>query len=73
MGCGYRSAEELFPLPSHENFSFQFRGEFFNIFNHPLFADPNVTFANAAFGSIRATANTSADSRIIQLALTMTF
>jgi hypothetical protein len=28
------------PIPSHESLSFQFRGEFFNIFNHPQWADP---------------------------------
>jgi hypothetical protein len=61
------------PVPSHENISFQFRGEFFNIFNHPQLADPNTTVSNGAFGSIRGTLGTSADSRIIQLALKMMF
>jgi hypothetical protein len=61
------------PIPSHESLSFQFRGEFFNIFNHPQWADPNVTVSNGAFGSIRGTLGTSADSRIIQLALKMMF
>ncbi|HKO10879.1 MAG TPA: hypothetical protein VJV22_02850, partial [Acidobacteriaceae bacterium] len=55
-------------VPSHENLSIQLRAEFFNLFNHPQWADPNVTVSNGAFGSIRGTANTSADSRIIQLA-----
>ncbi|MDE3186656.1 MAG: TonB-dependent receptor [Acidobacteriota bacterium] len=61
------------PVPAHENISFQFRGEFFNLFNHAQLSDPNVTFANAAFGGIRNTVGTSADSRIIQLALKMLF
>jgi hypothetical protein len=68
------------PVPSHESLNFQFRGEFFNIFNHPQFSDPNVTFANAAFGTIRQTigtqtgnVGTTADYRIIQLALKMNF
>jgi hypothetical protein len=65
--------KNFFPVPSHENFSFQFRGEFFNLFNHPQLADPNVTLTNAAFGGIRATALTNADSRIIQLALKVLF
>jgi hypothetical protein len=65
--------KNFIPIPSHENLSFQFRGEFFNLFNHPQFADPNVTLSNGAFGSIRATAGTNADSRIIQLALKMMF
>jgi Carboxypeptidase regulatory-like domain len=68
------------PIASHEALNFQFRGEFFNIFNHPQFSDPNVTFANAAFGTIRQTigtqtgnVGTTADYRIIQLALKMNF
>jgi hypothetical protein len=68
------------PMSSHENINFQFRGEFFNIFNHPQFSDPNVNKANTAFGTIRQTigtqtgnVGTTADSRIIQLALKMNF
>jgi len=68
------------PLRSHENINFQFRGEFFNIFNHPQWSDPNVTFSNAAFGTTTQTIGTqagnvaqTADSRIIQLALKMNF
>ena len=61
------------PVPGHENFNFQFRGEFFNLFNHPQWQDPNVTKTNAAFGTTRATIGTNADSRIIQLALKMNF
>ena len=54
------------PMQAHENIRFQFRGEFFNIFNHPQFADPNTTLSNSTFGQIRGT---TADPRIIQLAL----
>jgi hypothetical protein len=68
------------PISSHENINFQFRGEFFNIFNHPQWSDPNVTKSNTAFGTIRSTVGTqtgnvgtTADSRIIQLALKMNF
>jgi hypothetical protein len=68
------------PMTSHENFSFQFRAEFFNLFNHPQWSDPNVTFTNTAFGTITSTVGTAAgdvaqtaDSRIIQLALKMFF
>ncbi len=60
------------PLTSHENFSFQFRGEFFNIFNHPQFADPNLTFSsdpNNQFGSVRGNVGQNADYRIVQLGL----
>jgi len=72
--------KNFYPMPSHETWSFQFRGEFFNLFNHPQWSDPNVTFANGAFGSTRSTigtatgnVGTTADSRIIQLALKMNF
>jgi hypothetical protein len=61
------------PLASHPDINFQFRGEFFNIFNHAQLADPNVTYSNAAFGTIRGTVGTNADNRIIQLALKMNF
>lgn len=61
------------PVRNHESINFQFRGEFFNLFNHPQWADPNVTKTNAAFGTTRATIGTNADSRIIQLALKMNF
>jgi hypothetical protein len=61
------------PVPSHENINFQLRGEFFNLFNHPQWADPNVTYSNANFTTIRATIGTNADYRIIQLALKMNF
>jgi hypothetical protein len=61
------------PVPHRDNVNFQFRGEFFNLFNHPQWADPNVTFSNAAFGTIRGTIGGTADYRIIQLALKMNF
>ena len=75
--------KNLYPLPGHEHFNFQFRAELFNVFNHPQFADPNVTQSNSSngsFGNIRSTVGVaagnlggSADSRIIQLALKMQF
>jgi hypothetical protein len=72
--------KNFYPMPSHERISFQFRAEFFNLLNHPQWSDPNVTFANGAFGSTRSTigtqtgnVGTTADSRIIQLALKMNF
>ncbi len=57
------------PMPSHENFSFQLRGEFFNLFNHAQFADPNLTFSNGAFGSVRGTIGGNSDYRVVQIAL----
>jgi len=79
--------KSFYPMPSHENWNFQFRAEFFDLLNHPQFADPNLTFSNSpvvggngSFGNIRSTVGVaagnlagSADSRIIQLALKMQF
>ncbi len=72
--------KNIYPFASRENINFQFRGEFFNLFNHPQWSDPNVTFANGAFGSTRSTigsatgnVGTTADYRVIQLALKMNF
>ena len=57
------------PIPSNENFRIQFRGEFFNLFNHTELHDPSATLSSSSFGSIRG-AN---DPRIIQLALKLFF
>lgn len=65
--------KNFYPLGSPEKLRVQFRGEFFNLFNHAQLADPNVTYSNAAFGGIRATVGTNADSRIIQLAVKLMF
>jgi Carboxypeptidase regulatory-like domain len=73
--------KNIYPVSSMENLSIQFRGDFFNIFNHPQLADPDVTLSDAAFGSIRQTVGTAAgqnlgsaaDSRIIQLGLKVLF
>jgi hypothetical protein len=42
-----------------ERVNLQFRSEFFNIFNHPNFALPNVTVNSSAFGSIASTVDVS--------------
>jgi Carboxypeptidase regulatory-like domain len=42
----------------------QFRGEFFNAFNHPNFGPPVANIQSQSFGTITSTVN---DSRIIQL------
>jgi hypothetical protein len=75
--------KNFYPMPSHESWNFQFRAEFFNIFNHPQFSDPNLTLSNTSnntFGNIRSTIgvaagnpDSTADSRIIQLALKVLF
>ena len=56
------------PMSSHENIRLQFRGEFFNVFNHTELNDPTVSLG-ANFGGIRA----AADPRIIQLGAKMFF
>ena len=53
-----------------ENQSVQFRAEFFNAFNHPQFALPNVSLSGGSPGQITAT---SVSPRIIQLALKYAF
>jgi len=48
----------------------QFRAEIFNIFNHPNFDNPNVTFTSATFGKITSA---TANARQIQFALRLAF
>jgi len=60
-----------FPLHRiRESANLEFRSEFFNIFNHPLFQDPDVNFGDPTFGQIT---NTYGNPRIIQLALKLSF
>ena len=60
-----------FPIHKiRESANLQFRAEFFNIFNHPLFQDPDVNITDGTFGRIT---NTYGNPRIIQLALKLSF
>jgi hypothetical protein len=54
---------------SAERVKMEFRVEFFNIFNHTQFSDPNLDITTGTFGQI----TTTADPRIIQFALRLTF
>jgi hypothetical protein len=63
------SLAKRFPLWSDKS-ALQFRAEFFNAFNTPQFASPDVNFSNATFGQITAT---SVNPRLIQLELRLTF
>ena len=63
-------------FPFTESVSLQFRAEYFNLFNHTNFGDPNVTL-NGTFGEITSTTpqNGAAanDPRIGQLSLKLNF
>ena len=47
-----------------ENKNFKFAADFFNIWNHPIFASPNSIFNGLGFGTITSTKGTP---RLIQL------
>ena len=53
-----------------EKTSFQFRAEFFNILNHPQFANPDTNFTSPTFGVISSTA---VNARVGQLAVRLAF
>lgn len=63
-----------------ERFRLQFRSEFFNIFNHPNFALPNVTVNSSGFGTIASTPDVAVGNplgdggpRLVQFALKLVF
>jgi hypothetical protein len=53
----------------HERYRLQFRGEFYNTFNHPNFKNPNITLGDINYG--RITGDNGA--RTMQLALRFFF
>ncbi len=55
-----------------ERFTLQFRGEFFNILNHPSFGLPDTTVTDSNYGKITTTANPNSN-REIQFALKLLF
>jgi hypothetical protein len=60
-----------FPIHKiRDSANLQFRAEFFNVFNHPLFQDPDSNFGDPTFGAIT---NTYGNPRVIQLALKLSF
>ena len=54
----------------HESDRIQFRAEFFNLLNHPQFANPDSNFTSPTFGLISSTA---VNPRVGQLAMKFTF
>jgi hypothetical protein len=66
--------------PITERANLQFRAEFFNLFNHPNFALPNVTANSPGFASIASTVDVANGNplgdggpRLIQFALKVIF
>jgi hypothetical protein len=60
---------KLFRLPWGSNSSFEFRGEFFNLFNRTNFRAPNGNRSAGAYGTI----TTTYDPRIIQFGFKASF
>jgi hypothetical protein len=60
-------AHRVFPI--NERVNLQFRGEFFNAFNHAQFNNPDTSVADDTFGRITA----ARSPRIVQLALKLRF
>ena len=62
--------------PNSARTDLEFRAEFFNIFNHPAFAQPDTTFGTPGFGEIFNTLGSTlgaGTSRQIQFALKFSF
>jgi hypothetical protein len=53
----------------HEKVNLQFRGEFFNVWNHASFRNPNMTASGRDYGTI----SDAGPPRLVQVALKMTF
>ena len=52
-------------IPFNERWKFQFRAEFFNLFNTPAFSNPSSTFGTSSFGTV---GSTKGNNRQIQFA-----
>ena len=70
-GPGYRVADVMVgkTFVINERFRTEFRAEAFNVTNSPPLGNPNVSFGNAAFGSI----TTALDPRVFEFVLKLQF
>jgi hypothetical protein len=57
-------------IPLTERFNLQFRSEFFNLFNHANFSNPNRDLDSGGYGTIRGT---TVNARLVQFALKLSF
>lgn len=65
------SLSKLIPIGwPNEQGALQFRAEFYNVLNHPQFANPDANFSSPTFGVITSTA---VNARVAQLALRFLF
>jgi outer membrane receptor protein involved in Fe transport len=65
------SVVKLFPLKwKNDRTNVEFRTEFFNVFNHPIFADPDTYVSDPGFGQITTVLS---NPRILQFALKLNF
>jgi hypothetical protein len=64
------SVVKHFPLSFREGTDLEFRAEFFNLFNHPQFFQPDSDLASGSFGRISQTVN---NARLTQFALKLRF
>jgi hypothetical protein len=63
------SVVRWFPITKREAQKLQFRAEFFNVFNHANFNNPNSSVSSSSFGRITG----AADPRIVQFSLKFVF
>ena len=62
------SVVKFFPITEHQRV--EFRGELFNLFNHPNFANPVNIMTSSGFGSI---VRTSTGPRVVQFAMKINY